>query len=129
MMKEVALFAVASSTLVYFLSPTSEKPDAVPQEVIEQIEPVKAPVQNVDDDWDYEDGSEDENFVFGEPLKLEDEDFSSEDEAEAVKKISKIQKVQEASNSQNTSSIESRFGSDAERARRARNNPALKEIR
>lgn len=129
MMKEVALFAVASSALVYFLSPTSEKPSAVPEEIMDEVERLQPPAQKVDDSWDYEDDSEDENFVFGEPLKLDDEDSNSEDEAEALKEISKIKKVQEASKDQGISSVESRFGSAAERTRRTKNNPALQEIR
>lgn len=85
MMKEVALFAVSSSVLFYFLSPVSEDPEAVPEEIIEQVAQSPAPRQSVDDSWGYEDEEDaEEEFVFGEPLVSDnDEDYAEEGDQRA----------------------------------------------
>ncbi|MEP3695209.1 MAG: hypothetical protein ABJM99_09575 [Parasphingorhabdus sp.] len=126
-MKEVALFAVASSALVYFLSPTSEEPAVVPEEIMQEIERVQAPLESANDSWGYEneDDYEDENFVFGEPMKLQDEDFDSENSAEALNAISKI-KVdadKRIATSKNAKLANPNIGNGKERERRTRNSP------
>ncbi len=130
MMKEVALFAVASSALVYFLSPTAEKPAAMPEEIMEEIQPVKAPVESADDSWGYEDEDEDEGFVFGEPIKLQDEDFDSENIAEAqnAEGQTKLDNSTKVAGSQNGKTADADIGSVKERERRTRNIPPLREV-
>lgn len=85
MMKEVALFTVSSSVLFYFLTPVSEDPEAIPEEIVEREAQSPAPQQTVDDSWDYEDEEDtEEEFVFGEPLVGDnDEDYAEEGDQRA----------------------------------------------
>lgn len=83
MMKEAALFTVSSGVLFYFLSPLSEEPAKVPDEVTQETESAKPEPAKIDDSWGYEgeEDNEDEEFVFGEPLLSDDdgeEDYHEE---------------------------------------------------
>jgi len=80
MMKEVALFTVSSSILFYFLSPVSEEPEAIPEDIIEEVTQSPAPRQSVDDSWGYEDEEDiEEEFVFGEPIVSDNDEDYEED--------------------------------------------------
>ncbi|CAO1653361.1 hypothetical protein [Parasphingorhabdus sp. NYA22] len=69
MLKESILLVASTGLVIYFITPSEEpKPvEPVPVEVQEMVQPV-APVS--DDGWENEDSetTDDENFVFGEPM-------------------------------------------------------------
>jgi len=85
MMKEAALFTVSTGVLIYFIAPVSEKEQATPEKV-ERVE--AAPAQSVsdaDDEWGYgdEDDSDEEEFMFDQPLSADDDDAYAENEEDA----------------------------------------------
>lgn len=84
MMKEIAIFTVSSSILIYFLTPVSEESEPAPEipaEIMKEIEGEKPSTQSASDSWDYDDGDdyEEEEFVFGQPLTGDgDDDYDQE---------------------------------------------------
>lgn len=104
MMKEAALFTVSSGVLIYFLSPVSEEPVTVPEKVEQEVK--RAPSQSppVDDSWGYEDEDEyeDEEFVFGEPLVSDDDEYDDEYDDENDQTNGELSEIVESTNSSST---------------------------
>ena len=78
MIKETILFVASTGLLIYFVTPSEKPPktDAAPVEVQKSARPV---AETADDGWGYgdDDDTEDESFVFGEPLTSFDNDYDS----------------------------------------------------
>lgn len=75
MVKESILFVASTALLIYFVTPTEEPPETAV--AVEEPTPVADTVQDVDNSWGYDEAeSEDETFVFGEPLIHSDDDYN-----------------------------------------------------
>ena len=86
MLKESILFVASTGLLIYFIAPSDEPAAPVKQQV---QQPAKPAVETPDDGWGYEDegdGEEeayaDDNFTFGEPMTLVDDDSAGDSQAE-----------------------------------------------
>lgn len=75
MLKESILFVASTGLLIYFLTPSDKAPETAlaPAQMQETVKPA---AQAPDDAWGYEEEADDENFVFGEPMTLLDDEDS-----------------------------------------------------
>lgn len=78
MVKESILFVAGTSLLVFLIMPAQQPAEvaAVSEETVAPVAQTKKPSNT---GWDYEESdSEEEPFIFGEPIKAADSDYETE---------------------------------------------------